>query len=202
MDYGSSGCFGMQKLLLAAVAAVAVFAAPVARAATVFNLTFTGLAAVSGSPSQVDGTGTITTIGGSGSGLENATLSSAGFKITDIDITLNLAHFGLGNTLAADLTTFDGNPVTFGYLGVDPAGAGPIDPKIVLTAYWGTPGFTVLDSIQGQRNFFAGTFDISPAVAGVPEPSSWAMLILGFGGVGVMLRGLRRKQPAPGAVRA
>ncbi len=190
----------MQKLLLAAVAAVAMLAAPAAQAATVFNLTFTGLTSVSGSPSLVNGTGTVTTIGGSGSGFENADLSSAGFQITDIDITLNLAHFGLSNTVAADLTTFNGNPLAFGYLGTDPAGAGFLDPKIVLTAFWGTDVFTVSDSIQGQRNFFTGTFDISPA--GVPEPSTWAMLILGFGGIGVMLRGTRRRQAALNAARA
>ncbi len=191
----------MQKFLLAAAAAVAIFAAPAAQAATVFNLTFTGTYALFGSPTPVNGTGTITTVGGSGSGLENATLSSAGFRITDIDITLNLAHFGFSNAVAADLTTFNGNPSTFGYLGTDPAGAGLFDPKIVLTAYWGINKFIVSDSIQGQRNSFAGTFDVSPAVAGVPEPSTWAMLILGFGGVGVMLRGLRRKQTVPGGVR-
>jgi PEP-CTERM motif len=186
----------MKNLLLAAVAAAAMFAAPVAQAATVFNLTFTGATSVFGSPSQVNGTGTVTTTGGSGSGLENADLSSAGFQITDIDITLNLAHFGLGNTVAADLTTFNGNPVAFGYLGTDPAGAGLLDPKIVLTAFWGGNTFTVSDSIKGQRNFFTGTFDVSPAVAGVPEPASWAMLILGFGGIGMMLRSTRRRQAA------
>jgi hypothetical protein len=192
----------MKKHLLAALVAASFFAAPVAQAATVFNLTFTGVTSIFGSPSQVNGTGTVTTVGGSGSGLENATLSSAGFQISDVDITLNLAHFGLSNTVAADLTTFNGNPLAFGYLGTDPAGAGFLDPKIVLTAYWGTNGFTVSDSIQGQRNFFTGTFDVSPAVAGVPEPSTWAMLILGFGGVGVMLRGARRKRAMPNPGRA
>jgi hypothetical protein len=30
----------------------------------------------------------------------------------------------------------------------------------------------------------------------VPEPATWAMLLVGFGGVGAVLRGLRRKQAA------
>ncbi len=105
----------MQKLLLAAVAAVAMLAAPAAQAATVFNLTFTGLTSVSGSPS----------------------------RWTDRHRHNHRRH---------------------------------------------------------QRNFFTGTFDISPA--GVPEPSTWAMLILGFGGIGVMLRGTRRRQAALNAARA
>jgi len=31
-------------------------------------------------------------------------------------------------------------------------------------------------------------------VSGVPEPATWAMFLLGFGGIGFMLRGVRRKQ--------
>jgi hypothetical protein len=85
--------------------------------------------------------------------------------------------------------------VAFGYLGTVPAGAGLFDPKIVLTAYWGTNAFTLSDSIRGQRNFFTGTFDIAQAaIGGVPEPATWAMLLLGFGGIGAMLRLARRRQ--------
>jgi len=38
--------------------------------------------------------------------------------------------------------------------------------------------------------------DIAAAVSGVPEPSTWAMMILGFGFVGFMLRNGRRRQGA------
>ena len=30
-----------------------------------------------------------------------------------------------------------------------------------------------------------------PGPAGVPEPASWALMVIGFGGLGVMLRGRR-----------
>jgi hypothetical protein len=186
----------MKKFVFASAVAAAMLYAPLAQAATVYDLTFTGFFAASGSPSQVDGTGTITTTGGTGFGFENATLSSSGPKITDIQINLGAASFDFADAIAADLATFNGNPLSFGYLGVDPAGAGFFDPKMVLTAYFGTDKFTLADG-EGKPNFFIGNFSISPGVvAGVPEPATWAMLLLGFGGIGAMLRMARRKQDA------
>jgi hypothetical protein len=34
-------------------------------------------------------------------------------------------------------------------------------------------------------------------VAAIPEPGTWAMLLLGFGAVGAAIRNRRRVQPAP-----
>jgi len=42
----------------------------------------------------------------------------------------------------------------------------------------------------------SGVFLAGTAVGGVPEPASWALLILGFGAIGVRLR---RRHPAPAA---
>jgi hypothetical protein len=39
-------------------------------------------------------------------------------------------------------------------------------------------------------------FDRVNAVAGVPEPATWALLLAGFGGMGALLRGRRRRGPA------
>ena len=49
--------------------------------------------------------------------------------------------------------------------------------------------FAVLDGVT--KNAYLGSFDIT-AVSAVPEPATWAMLLLGFGGIGVMLRGRRK----------
>jgi hypothetical protein len=37
------------------------------------------------------------------------------------------------------------------------------------------------------------TYDYTPAVSSVPEPSTWAMMLLGFGGLGFAFRQSRRK---------
>lgn len=53
--------------------------------------------------------------------------------------------------------------------------------------------------LESPRNLFNGsaTIDLFSVTGGVPEPSSWAMLITGFGGIGTMLR--RRRRSATGA---
>jgi len=40
----------------------------------------------------------------------------------------------------------------------------------------------------------SNSFEISEIAGGVPEPASWALMIAGFGGAGVVLRGQRRRQ--------
>ena len=61
-------------------------------------------------------------------------------------------------------------------------------------------GFTVSyhfnDAVTGVT-FTSGTqnaFEFDKLAGGVPEPASWALMILGFGGAGAALRGQRRRQ--------
>ncbi len=42
-----------------------------------------------------------------------------------------------------------------------------------------------------------GEYTVDLAFAPVPEPATWAMMIVGFTGAGLMLRGVRRKALAP-----
>jgi hypothetical protein len=55
-------------------------------------------------------------------------------------------------------------------------------------------GHDTLSFVTGQNNWQATVIDNTFAlgVAGVPEPSTWAMLLLGFGGMG--LAAMRRKR--------
>ena len=65
----------------------------------------------------------------------------------------------------------------------------------------GTNGLFRVTATDGER-FNSVTFSSSQnsfevdnlAVGGVPEPASWALMILGFGGAGAVLRGQRRRQ--------
>jgi hypothetical protein len=58
----------------------------------------------------------------------------------------------------------------------------------------GTEGehFTSVTFASSQNSFEVDNL----AVGGVPEPASWALMILGFGGAGAALRGQRRRQAA------
>jgi hypothetical protein len=51
---------------------------------------------------------------------------------------------------------------------------------------------------QGSGNrVLSGTVSLATVAAAVPEPSAWMLMILGFGGAGVMLRNERRKRLLP-----
>ena len=106
--------------------------------------------------------------------------------------------------------TLQGSPGAFGQVTGMPGSSGT----------WSTPGFAVkylaikasdqfvLYDVSGASSGSWNTFAIpfknnahnishmaffgSPSVAGVPEPSAWAMLIMGFGLVGEAMRARRR----------
>jgi PEP-CTERM motif len=73
--------------------------------------------------------------------------------------------------------------------------------KIVLPAAFGSETLTSIDfsyvgnTVPGDGEAFLAALTTSTAVGAVPEPSTWAMMILGFFGVGFMT--YRRKQNGP-----
>ena len=50
------------------------------------------------------------------------------------------------------------------------------------------------EGAQGLRGSLGGGFYYTAATAAVPEPATWAMMLLGFGGIGIAIR--RRRQQA------
>lgn len=55
--------------------------------------------------------------------------------------------------------------------------------------------FTVLDGVGANSELDVTSFITASAVSGaVPEPATWAMMLLGFGGIGIALR--RKRTPA------
>jgi hypothetical protein len=60
----------------------------------------------------------------------------------------------------------------------------------------GITSITLTNSnLEPQRNDFA-LDDLSLQGTAVPEPTSWALMLMGFGGLGAMLRSNRRRQVA------
>jgi hypothetical protein len=54
----------------------------------------------------------------------------------------------------------------------------------------------IVSGTSGGSGAFAGT--LAFALASVPEPASWSLMIVGFGGLGVVLRSRKRAQPVTG----
>lgn len=54
------------------------------------------------------------------------------------------------------------------------------------------PQQLIVNGTSGGNGSYAGTIAFTPNAAVVPEPAAWALMILGFGGTGAMLR--RRRQ--------
>jgi hypothetical protein len=49
------------------------------------------------------------------------------------------------------------------------------------------------DTLGGSSGLARVTFGAPPATGAVPEPSTWAMMLAGFGLVGGAIRGSRRR---------
>jgi len=56
-----------------------------------------------------------------------------------------------------------------------------------------TVGFWTKEQ-ETNSAYIRGKIDLYSIATGVPEPATWAMMIIGFGGVGTMVRSARRRQ--------
>jgi hypothetical protein len=84
--------------------------------------------------------------------------------------------------------TFNGHPFSLG-----PTGQVENGFILDLPVTSGTQTL-VVNGKSGGNGSFSGT--LSFALTAMPEPASWAMMIVGFGGIGAMLRRRRREGPA------
>jgi hypothetical protein len=100
---------------------------------------------------------------------------------------------GAGGSGSTNLSVGNGGHLTF-TSAVDPALATGISDEFAYTLLNVTPTFGA-NSGAALRSFTAkGDGEFSFASVGVPEPATWALMILGFGGMGAMLRGRRRQE--------
>lgn len=108
--------------------------------------------------------------------LSDLGLSALGTEliVTPFDVDFNPGSFIIGNFAGGDL-----NGVILGDFTYDPGG---------VAGYQSPFGASLLSPVplNGQGNFLVGT------AASVPEPASWAMLVIGFGLVGAAHR--RRRE--------
>ena len=111
-----------------------------------------------------------------------------------------------GATLALDPGAFLGGPIFFN--GYDPGYLDPFGTDTTLTAS-GSPNLIPLPGAclgpwgpYEETEDYCGwtsyklTYDFTPGTSAVPEPGTWAMLLLGFAGVGIALRRSRRRTVA------
>lgn len=70
-------------------------------------------------------------------------------------------------------------------------GADPGNAVYAVNAATGASAFKA--NVTGTSRAFYG---LAPILAGVPEPATWAMMLVGFGGLGALLRRRRAFQPA------
>jgi hypothetical protein len=66
--------------------------------------------------------------------------------------------------------------------------------NLLAPGYWGFQrGTTEIARIELQGAYIgARNISLSDTVGGVPEPESWALMVLGFGGLGALMRNRRR----------
>ena len=113
-------------------------------------------------------------------------LLSLSFALGSLD-TYNTISFYSGNTL---VSSFTGSQLT-----VPNPALGTQTGDLNNRRYYFTFGAADdINKVVFNSTFPAFEFDnIAAAVANVPEPATWAMMILGFGFVGFMLRNGRRQ---------
>ena len=121
-------------------------------------------------------------------------LTPAGFNLASATLTSNYTTTSLTDNLDFLSATFNGNAFS-----LNPNGQGEY---AAIFNQWISPGTNTIIVSGNAGNLSGLPQDINAAIAGqltfaempaVPEPATWAMMLLGFGGMGVAMR-RRRKQ--------
>jgi hypothetical protein len=141
----------------------------------------------------VTSSGTIYTVGSGWSSWSGGYTGQVLFNgNTSVDYSLGSSVKGFGMFVEPDpfdifnitLTTSDGGTITQAVNGSGGA------------AFFGWTGAGVTSFTLSSTDAFAAGDFFSAAGGGVPEASTWALMLLGFGGVGATLRASRSRQAA------
>jgi hypothetical protein len=190
------------KLLSPLIFAAGIFAASSAGASPItydVNLNFDptvtgggpGVGTVTGTVTIDTGSNTVTAVNlteSTNNGLSN--IGGAFGSPTYSSFTFNqVGSFNTGQTNPFDTLTVSGSNVTLMFQSDASIFDGqPIGPKITIEFPYTDGGPVVTGTFASETSegkFLYGTVETA-AVASVPEPSTWAMMILGFAGVGFM----------------
>jgi hypothetical protein len=165
-------------VLATAMAAAILCAAPAANAAHTITLT----------PPAADGsfTGVFGETGLAAGDFSDPFTFNMPTGIAGATITTNWVGSLLSN-LDFSSVTFNGHPFSLG-----PTGQVENGFILNLPVTSGTQTLVVNGKTGGDGSF-SGT--LSFALTAVPEPAAWTMMIVGFGGIGAMLRRRRRGRP-------
>jgi hypothetical protein len=178
----------VNKYLMAAAAAAAIaLSAPASQAATTFNLI---------DQTVLNATGTENfgaTIDGTGAFDHTFSFTTAGMNDVSGSVTTIRTRGGLKDL---DFTSI----VLDGLFAFTPAsgvaGSEPNEAWSLLSAIVGAGAHTirlqgnVVNTSAADAASYAGTLNLTSVA--VPEPSTWALMILGFGGAGAVIRSRRQ----------
>lgn len=193
----------MKKVFVAAAAFAAMAFGGAAQAATVYSGAGVGIPDVSTNVTNIN-------VG------DNFTLNDVNVTLTGLthtfwgDLDISLTHNGVTVWLTRDNGgssdpngnfTFDDQALTpVSALG---AAGGVFQSQDLLSAFNGMSAaglwtLTVIDDAGADVGSLRG-WELSLGGSAVPEPATWAMMIIGFGAAGSMVRASRRKGVAAAA---
>jgi hypothetical protein len=178
----------MKRILFASISAVAAFAVAPAASATVYPVnatpfftsspgpdgTFSGAFRISGLAAGAFSDSFTFTLPANGLGSGTVTTSASVFgSATDLDFTSVFI-----NGLAAPITFLDGQRL------------GEVAFRNQVPIIAGVLNTITINGISRGSGAYGGQLSFIPTA--IPEPTTWAMLLLGFGMVGATIRYRRR----------
>ncbi len=199
----------MFRFPLAAMASILVLSAAPAQAQTVYNGTGFDIPDLSTQSSTITvaDAGVVTNVDFTLNGLSHTFLADLFATLTHDGISVTwLNRDGGGNDLGGTYTISDAGTTTLGGGAGNPRVSGTYDAFTSLSAFNGTSvsgawTLTIADQVALDAGALRSwDLRLTSANGAVPEPATWAMMLIGFGAVGVAMR--RRRSAVQSAIAA